>query len=118
MSNKMSLTTSTGVKSLVWQLNLLYTTHLPRPLRIEYENAFNHAMNRGRGRALTFHDKRFYLAFLETLSEVHSRFNCIIHAYCLMGNHYHYGVKVSSILKKTLGRQSNFEARKVAMYLC
>jgi REP element-mobilizing transposase RayT len=62
---------------------------MPRPLRIEYNNAFYHVMNRGRGRAMIFHDKRYYLAFLETLSEVHSRFNCIIHAYCLMGNHYH-----------------------------
>ena len=62
---------------------------MPRPLRIEYENAFYHVMNRGRVRAMIFHDKRYYLAFLETLSEVHTRFNCIIHAYCLMGNHYH-----------------------------
>jgi REP element-mobilizing transposase RayT len=62
---------------------------MPRPLRIEYENAFYHVMNRGRGRAKIFHGDNYYLAFLETLSEVHTRFNCVIHAYCLMGNHYH-----------------------------
>ncbi len=27
--------------------------------------------------------------FLDTLAEVHQRFNCVIHAYCLMENHYH-----------------------------
>jgi len=62
---------------------------MPRPLRVEYENAFYHVMNRGRGRAMIFHSDKYYLAFLETLSEVHIRFKCIIHGYCLMGNHYH-----------------------------
>ena len=62
---------------------------MPRPQRIEYENAFYHVMNRGRGRQAVFHDPRYYQAFLETLAEVHQRFHCVIHAYCLMGNHYH-----------------------------
>ncbi len=62
---------------------------MPRPQRIEYENAFYHVMNRGRGRKFIFHDENYFHAFLDTLSEVHIRFDCIIHAYCLMGNHYH-----------------------------
>lgn len=62
---------------------------MPRPQRIEYENAFYHVMNRGRGRQFIFHDEKYYYAFLDTLKEVHIRFDCIIHAYCLMGNHYH-----------------------------
>ena len=62
---------------------------MPRPQRIEYENAFYHVMNRGRGRKFIFHDEKYYCAFLDTLNEVHIRFDCIIHAYCLMGNHYH-----------------------------
>jgi putative transposase len=62
---------------------------MPRPQRLEYENAFYHVMNRGRGRKFIFHDEKYYHAFLETLSEAHFRFDCIIHAYCLMGNHYH-----------------------------
>ena len=62
---------------------------MPRPKRIEYENALYHVMNRGRDRHTIFHDESYYAAFLETLSEVYQRFNCIIHAYCLMGNHYH-----------------------------
>jgi hypothetical protein len=36
-----------------------------RPLRIEYENAFYHVMNRGRGRRKIFHDKSYYEVFLE-----------------------------------------------------
>ena len=62
---------------------------MPRPQRIEYENALYHVMNRGRARQTIFHDEHYYQAFLDTLEEVHGRFGCIIHAYCLMGNHYH-----------------------------
>ena len=62
---------------------------MPRPLRIEYENAFYHVMNRGRERQMIFHGDEYYLCFLETLAEAQLRFKCIVHAYCLMGDHYH-----------------------------
>ena len=62
---------------------------MPRPTRIEYENAFYHVMNRGKARQTIFHNKTYYLAFLDTLEEVSSRFSAVIHAYCLMSNHYH-----------------------------
>ncbi len=62
---------------------------MPRPLRLEYEEACYHVMNRGRGRQVIFHDKMYYAAFMDTLAEAHHRFNAVIHAYCLMGNHYH-----------------------------
>ena len=62
---------------------------MPRPPRIEYENAFYHVMNRGRARQTIFHDAVYYQTFLETLAEAQQRFQCAIHAYCMMGNHYH-----------------------------
>jgi putative transposase len=62
---------------------------MPRPLRIEYEHAFYHVMNRGRAQQFIFHDTRHYQTFLTTLGEAQQRFNCVVHAYCLMGNHYH-----------------------------
>jgi putative transposase len=62
---------------------------MPRPSRIEYPNAFYHVMNRGRGRQNIFHNDKYFLSFLDTLLEVHQRFSAIIHAYCLMNNHYH-----------------------------
>jgi len=62
---------------------------MPRPARIEYEHAFYHVMNRGRGRSVVFHEPDYYRAFLDTLKEAHERFDAVIHAYCLMGNHYH-----------------------------
>ena len=62
---------------------------MARPLRIEYNDAFYHVMNRGRGRQQIFNSPSYYQAFLETLAEAHIRFNTRIHAYCLMRNHYH-----------------------------
>ena len=62
---------------------------MPRPQRLEYENAVYHVMNRGKDRQTIFHGEVYFHAFLDTLAEVHRRFNCIVHAYCLMGNHYH-----------------------------
>jgi REP element-mobilizing transposase RayT len=46
-------------------------------------------MNRGRARQKIFHDAPYYQVFLDTLAEAKQRFHGIIHAYCLMGNHYH-----------------------------
>ncbi|MFV2059003.1 MAG: transposase, partial [Thiohalomonadales bacterium] len=62
---------------------------MPRPARIEYENAFYHVTNRGRGRQSVFHNAAFYRLFLDTLAESHERFDAVFHAYCLLGNHYH-----------------------------
>jgi REP-associated tyrosine transposase len=64
---------------------------MPRVERIEYEDAFYHVMNRGRerGRVKVYRTKEDYEAFLQTLEEAVERFGIVIHAYCLMSNHYH-----------------------------
>jgi len=62
---------------------------MPSPIRIEYEDAYYHVMNRGRGRQLIFHSDEYYQAFLDTLAEASERFELMVHAYCLMSNHYH-----------------------------
>ena len=46
-------------------------------------------MNRGLARQKTFLDADCYSAFLDILAEAHQRFAVEVHAYCLMGNHYH-----------------------------
>ncbi|NOU52150.1 hypothetical protein HG263_16600 [Pseudoalteromonas sp. JBTF-M23] len=58
-------------------------------------------MNRGRARQTIFHDSQYFQAFLATLAEAHARFDCIIHAYCLMSNHYHLLIETP---KANLGR--------------
>ncbi len=62
---------------------------MARPLRIQYENATYHIMNRGRGRQVVFPGPEYNQAFLQCLEEANIRFSAEIQAYCLMANHYH-----------------------------
>jgi REP element-mobilizing transposase RayT len=61
---------------------------MPRPLRIEYEYALYHVLNRSHAGSLIFSEPKDYQSFLDILGEASSRFNCLIHAYCLLGNQY------------------------------
>ena len=62
---------------------------MARPLRIEYAGAVYHVMARGnQGRAI-FHDDQDRRRFLETLGEACEKTGWRVHAYVLMGNHYH-----------------------------
>jgi len=62
-------------------------------LRIEYENAFYHVMNRGRGRDNTFLSDDDFKYFLYSIEQASLRFNIEVHSYCLMTNHYHLLIK-------------------------
>jgi REP element-mobilizing transposase RayT len=64
---------------------------IPRPPRVEYDNAFYLVMNLARVRQTIFHGDIYYhyQTFLATLDEACARFKCVVHAYCLMSNHYH-----------------------------
>ncbi len=62
---------------------------MTRPLRIEYQNALYHVMNRARARQVIFPSDVYYQTFLDTMTEAQQRFQYAIYAYCLMGNHYH-----------------------------
>lgn len=62
---------------------------MARPLRIEFAGALYHVTSRGNEKNAIYQDDGDREQFLETLTEVCTRFNWIIHAYCLMDNHYH-----------------------------
>lgn len=66
---------------------------MSRPQRIEFEGAYYHVMNRGRGRDDIFHGDVYFETFLQTLEEAVERFNVEVHSYCLMSNHYHLLIK-------------------------
>jgi REP element-mobilizing transposase RayT len=66
---------------------------MSRPLRIEYEGAWYHVMNRGTGRQRVFRTDSQRRYFLSLLGETAERFNAEWHTYCLMGNHYHLMVR-------------------------
>ena len=62
---------------------------MARPLRIEYEGAFYHLMNRGLERREIFQEERDYEKFLELIEDTHRQYQFKVHSYCLMPNHYH-----------------------------
>lgn len=62
---------------------------MARQLRIEYEGACYHVMCRGNGGKPIFEDDKDREKFLKTLWECCKQTGWIIHAYVLMGNHYH-----------------------------
>lgn len=66
---------------------------MSRPLRIEYPGAWYHVMNRGIAHQQVFLNDQHRELFLELLNEIHRRYQVEIHAYCLMGNHYHLFVR-------------------------
>ena len=66
---------------------------MPRPLRIEYEGAVYHVMNRGDRREPIFRDDADRLRFLDTLAEACAKTGWRVHALCLMPNHFHLVVE-------------------------
>ena len=57
---------------------------MSRPLRIEYENALYHVMNRGKGHATIFHNHACYSMFLTCLQEASQEFGLEVLAYWLI----------------------------------
>jgi REP element-mobilizing transposase RayT len=62
---------------------------MARKLRVEYAGAIYHVMNRGDRCEPIFQDDADRRTFLETLAETCARTKWQVHAYCLMGNHFH-----------------------------
>ena len=62
---------------------------MPRKPRVEYSGAVYHVMCRGNGGQAIFADDLDRRMFLDVLDEVCERCDWRIHAYVLMGNHYH-----------------------------
>lgn len=62
---------------------------MARPLRIEYPGAFYHVTSRGNEQKVIFKSRKDREKFLSYLESATDRYGAIIHAYCLMNNHYH-----------------------------
>jgi len=62
---------------------------MSRPLRIEYPGAFYHVTSRGNERNDIFKSAADREQFLFYLAASCARYGAVIHAYCLMTNHYH-----------------------------
>ena len=66
---------------------------MPRKLRVEYEGAIYHVMNRGDRREAIFLGDPDRRLFVQTLGEVCLKTCWQVHACCLMSNHFHLVVE-------------------------
>src|SRR5213596_3488314 len=60
-----------------------------RKLRVQYPGAIYHVMNRGDRREPIFDDDLDRQRVLQTLGEACAKTDWQVHAWCLMGNHFH-----------------------------
>ena len=66
---------------------------MPRSLRFEYAGAVYHGINRGNYRNWIFESEGSKDSFQKCLFEACERAGWILHAYCIMGNHYHLALE-------------------------
>jgi len=69
---------------------------MARKLRIQYEGAVYHVMNRGDQQEDIFRSDEDRELFLKTLGEACAKTDWHIHAWCLMSNHFHLVVETPS----------------------
>lgn len=62
---------------------------MARPLRLEFPGAVYHVLARGNCKEPIYLEDADFSGFLSLLAETRGRFNWLVHAYCLMTNHYH-----------------------------
>jgi putative transposase len=80
---------------------------MARPLRIEFPGALYHVTTRGNARQDIFVDDEDRQRFLGGLTRVVSRFHLLVHAYCLMDNHFHLVVETPEANLSHAMRQLN-----------
>lgn len=67
---------------------------MARRPRIHYPGAIYHAMSRGVDGRAVFIDDKDRLQFLDAMRRITSQTRSDVIAYCLMGNHFHFAIKV------------------------
>ena len=80
---------------------------MARPLRIEFAGALYHVTVRGNAWQAIFLDDADRQRFLGVLGQVVSRFHLLLHAYCLMDNHFHLVVETPEANLSQAMRQLN-----------
>ena len=84
-----------------------------RPLRIEFPGAYYHVTSRGNERKDVFKSQKDREQFLSYLESSANRYEAVIHAYCLMSNHYHLLLEtpsgnLSKIMQHINGAYTNY----------
>ena len=84
-----------------------------RPLRIEYPGAFYHVTSRGNEKKDIFKSEADRKKFLTYLGSAAERYGAVLHAWCLMSNHYHLMIEtpdgnLSRIMKHINNSYTNY----------
>lgn len=66
---------------------------MPRKLRLETEGGIYHVINRGNYRGDIFRSDKAKTAFLKTVGEACEKCGWVVHAWCVMSNHYHLALE-------------------------
>jgi len=66
---------------------------MARSLRIEYPGSVYHVINRGNYRQRIFSSDDCCRSFENTLFDACHKYDWILHAYCIMSNHYHLAIE-------------------------
>jgi len=69
---------------------------MARPLRIEFAGGLYHVTSRGNARQDIYIEDPDRTAFLQLIDKTRTRFDWYVHAYCLMGNHYHLLIETAT----------------------
>ncbi len=80
---------------------------MARPLRLEFAGALYHVTARGNAQQAIVLDDQDRQRFLDVLARTVSRFHLLLHAYCLMDNHYHLLVETPEANLSKAMRQLN-----------
>ena len=75
---------------------------MPNKPRLDHHNAFHHVTNRGARRDLIFLDDADRRRWITIVADVCERRGVEIHAYCLMGNHFHLLVRSQANLSDAM----------------
>lgn len=80
---------------------------MARPLRIEFPGALYHVTAQGNAQQNIFLDDEDRQQFLAVIARVVSQFHLLLHAYCLMDNHFHLVVETPKANLSKAMRQLN-----------
>jgi len=86
---------------------------MARKLRLEFPGAIYHVINRGNYRSWVFKDEGAKRAFEQCLFEACARSDWLLHAYVVMGNHYHLALETpqANLVSGMQWQQSTFANR-------
>jgi putative transposase len=86
---------------------------MARKVRLEYEGAVYHVINRGNYRSWIFESEGARSAFEGCLFEACEKSNWILHAFVVMGNHYHLAIETpqANLVAGMTWLQGTFAAR-------